>query len=107
MTIAQKKPFQKPQGQGQRFNSFDRLKDVARPRTEDDAVVRRKPQPQPEPLVFTGQLNAWYKTERNGRESRVYLVEVKKDVAYYKESAEDKHSQHMSLAKFLKFYKAV
>ena len=107
MTIAQKKPFQKPQGQGQRFNSFDRLKDVARPRAEDDAVVRRKPQPQPEPLVFTGQLNACYKTERNGRESRVYLVEVKKDVAYYKESAEDKHSQHMSLAKFLKFYKAV
>lgn len=107
MTIAHKKPFQKPQGQGQRFNSFDKLKDVARPRSEDDAVVRRKPQPQPEPLVFNGQLNAWYKTERNGRETQVFLVEVKKDVAYYKERPEDKHSQNMSLAKFLKFYKAV
>ncbi len=62
-------------------------------------------QPQPEPLVFTGALNAWYKTVRNGRESSLYLIEVRKDVAIYKDNLSDKHSQSMSLAKFMKFYK--
>ncbi|MNP89100.1 hypothetical protein D3C85_15000 [compost metagenome] len=108
MTTAQKKPFSKQQNQGQRFNSFEKLRDVVRPAYEqDDVAVRRKPQAQPEPLVFTGALNAWYKTKRNGIESSVYLVEVRKDVAIYKDQVNDKHSQSLSLAKFLKFYKAV
>lgn len=104
MTFAQKKTFGKPTGQGQRFSSFDQLRDIAA-NNRDDGVVRRKPQPQPEPIKFDGPLNAWYETERNGRKTKILLVEVKKDVAYYKERECDKHTQNISLAKFVKFYK--
>ncbi|MCY1276107.1 hypothetical protein D9M68_19360 [compost metagenome] len=70
-------------------------------------LTRRPPQPQPEPLTFTGELNAWYKTTRNGQTTQIYLIEIRKDVALYKDQPTDKHSQSISLAKFLKFYKAV
>ncbi|MNZ43797.1 hypothetical protein D3C78_614090 [compost metagenome] len=81
------------------FGSLAALREVAEP-------VRHKPQVQPEPLKFEGPLNHWYETERNGRKSQVFLLEVKKDVVTYKDKAEDKHSQTMSLAKFMKFYVA-
>lgn len=73
--------------------------------SELNVSTAKAPQPQPEPLVFTGPVNTWYKTVRNGRESRLFLIEVRKDVAIYKDDPEVKHSQSMSLAKFMKFYK--
>lgn len=70
----------------------------------DIAVTPRKPQVQPEPLKFEGKTDAWYKSVRNGRTSKIYLVEIRKDVAMYKDAPDDKHTQSMSLAKFMKFY---
>ncbi|QTH80406.1 hypothetical protein PA10_00208 [Pseudomonas phage pPa_SNUABM_DT01] len=93
-----RRPDQRPQ----RSNSFGSLSSL-RELSERQPV--RKPQVQPEPLKFEGPLNHWYETERNGRKSKVFLVEVKKDVVTYKDKVEDKHSQTMSLAKFMKFYK--
>lgn len=100
--VAYKRPS-KPQGTGQRrFSSFDKLRELA---DRDSGVIKRKPQPQPEPVVFNGPVNAWYVSERNGREIRIFLVEVKKDVVYFKDREEDKHSKNISLAKFVKYYK--
>lgn len=87
---------------GDRPRRFDSLSELENVRHE----IKRAPQPQPEPLVFTGAVNAWYKTVRNGSVSRVYLIEVKKDQAVYKNDPNDKHSQSISLAKFMKFYTA-
>lgn len=92
-------------GRGQRsdnFQSLGRLVEIVAPE-----ITRRPPQVQPEPLTFTGELNSWYKTVRNGQTTQVYLIEIRKDVALYKDQPSDKHSQSISLAKFLKFYKAV
>lgn len=109
MSQQKKRPYDRSQGNNDRFNtkaqrvkdfqSLDRLIEVNAP-----DVVRRPKQPQPEPLVFTGPLNVWYKTVRNGRETRLFLVEIRKDIAICKEKECDKHSQSMSLAKFMKFY---
>jgi hypothetical protein len=63
------------------------------------------PQPQPEPLVFEGEVNKFYSTVRNGRTTEIFLVGVKKDTVTYKNHPDDKHSSTMPLAKFLKFYK--
>ncbi|MNB61071.1 hypothetical protein D3C87_1223960 [compost metagenome] len=86
-----------PVGTG--LNSLSALRDVVQP--------ERKPQVQPEPLKFEGALNAWYKTVRNGVTSKIFLVEIRKDVALFKDKEEDKHTQSLSLAKFMKFYVAV
>lgn len=82
------------------FGSLDRLVEISKP-----DVIRRPKQEQPAPLVFEGQTGAWYKTVRNGQVSRIWLVEVKKDQAVYKNDPNDKHSLSISLAKFMKFYK--
>lgn len=82
---------------GKGLGSLSALREIAQP--------VREPQPQPEPLKFEGPLNAWYSTKRNGREMKVFLIEIRKDVAVYKDKETDKHSQSMSLAKFMKFYK--
>jgi len=62
-------------------------------------------QAQPELPAFTGKLNAFYSTVRNGQTTRIFLIEVKKDTVKYKNHPADKHSNTMPLAKFLKFYK--
>lgn len=82
------------------MKSLGRLVEIAAP-----DLTKRPPQPKPEPLVFNGDLNAWYKTVRNGTTTRIYLIEIRKDVALFKDQPSDKHSQSISLAKFLKFYK--
>jgi hypothetical protein len=67
--------------------------------------IKPAPQPQPEPLVFTGEVNKFYSTVRNGRKVSIYVTQVKKDTVTYKDKPEDKHASTMPLAKFLKFYK--
>ncbi len=67
--------------------------------------IKPAPQPQPEPLVFTGELNKFYSTTRNGQTTQIFLISVKKDTVTYKNKPEDKHANTMPLAKFLKFYK--
>ncbi|MNI72115.1 hypothetical protein D3C76_112660 [compost metagenome] len=81
------------------FGSLETLREIT--------VAPRKPQVQPEPLKFEGAVNAWYKTVRNGATHKVFLVEVKKDQVTFKDQENDKHSQSMSLAKFMKFYQPV
>lgn len=66
--------------------------------------VKPAPQPQPEPVVFTGETNKFYSSTRNGRTTTIYLVDVRKDEVRYKNHPDDKHSSTMSLAKFVKFY---
>jgi hypothetical protein len=61
-------------------------------------------QPQPAPLEFKGEVNKWYETKRNGHVTRIYLLEIKKDKAIFKDDPSDKHTQSMPLAKFIKFY---
>jgi hypothetical protein len=70
-------------------------------------LTKRPPQPQPEQLTFTGELNVWYKTVRNGQTNKILLIEIRKDTALFKDHENDKHTQNISLAKFLKFYTAV
>lgn len=70
----------------------------------EDHSFPREVQPQPEPLVFNGEVNRWYKTKRNGQIMSVFLIEVKKDEVIIKDREDDKHSRSMSLAKFIKFY---
>jgi len=55
--------------------------------------------------VFTGEVNKFYSTVRNGRKVSIYVTQVKKDTVTYKDKPEDKHASTMPLAKFLKFYK--
>jgi len=55
--------------------------------------------------VFTGELNKFYSTTRNGQTTQIFLISVKKDTVTYKNKPEDKHANTMPLAKFLKFYK--
>lgn len=80
-------------------SSLSALRDIVQP--------VRTPQVQPEPLVFKGATNAWYETVRNGVTSKIFLVEVRKDQALFKDKEDDKHTQNLSLAKFMKFYTAV
>lgn len=89
----------RPKPVGNTMSSLGALREIAQP--------ERKPQVQPEPLKFEGASNAWYKTTRNGVTSKIFLVEVRKDVALFKDKEEDKHTQSLSLAKFMKFYTAV
>lgn len=65
---------------------------------------RKQPQAQPAPLEFKGEVNKWYETKRNGHVTRIYLLEIKKDKAIFKDDPSDKHTQSMPLAKFIKFY---
>lgn len=88
----------RPKPVGNSLSSLEALRDLA--------VPERKPQVQPPPLEFEGALNAWYKTVRNGVTSKIFLVEIRKDVALFKDKEEDKHTQSLSLAKFMKFYVA-
>lgn len=78
-------------------NSLGALREIA-------AVVPKKVHVQPEPLKFEGPVNAWYSTKRNGVTHSIYLVEVRKDTVIFKDKIEDKHTQSLSLAKFMKFY---
>jgi hypothetical protein len=84
---------------GDSLNSLGALREIAQP--------ERKPQVQPAPLKFEGAVNAWYKTVRNGVTSKIYLVEIRKDQALFKGKEDDKHTQNLSLAKFMKYYVAV
>jgi hypothetical protein len=68
------------------------------------AAAPRKPQVQPAPIKFNGELNRYYETRRNGAIKKVWLVEVRKDQAIIKDNENDKHSRRMSLAEFVKFY---
>lgn len=79
-------------------NSLSALRDIVQP--------ERKPQVQPAPLKFEGELNAWYKTVRNNVTTQVFLVEIRKDTVIFKDKVEDKHTQSMSLAKFMTYYVA-
>lgn len=79
------------------INSLSQLKDLN--------IKTAPAAPQPEPLVFTGELNKWYSTSRNGRTSKIYVTQVKKSTVTYKNQLDDKHVSTMPLAKFLKFYR--
>lgn len=89
----------RPAPVGNSLASLESLRDIV--------VTERKPQVQPAPLVFTGPMNAWYKTVRNNVTTKIFLVEVRKDQAIFKDNENDKHTQNLSLAKFMKFYQAV
>lgn len=62
---------------------------------------------QPPPAVFDGKLESFYQTERGRVVTTIYLVDVRKDTVLFKDNPTDKHTQSMSLAKFVKFYKPV
>ncbi len=80
-------------------NSLSALRDLV-PR----GALESTPVEQPK---FDGVFPAWYKTVRNGITSKIYLTDIRKDTAYFKERVEDKHTSSMSVAKLIKFYKAV
>ena len=65
------------------------------------------PQPVVEPVKFEGEFPGWYKTVRNGITSKIYLTDIRKDTAYFKERVEDKHTSSMSIQKLIKFYKSI
>jgi len=82
--------------------SLSKLKDLYQ-----DKGVELPERPQPVPIVFNGPCNAWYSSVRHGKATKVWLIEVRKDTVIFKDQPTDKHSQSLSLAKFVKFYKAV
>jgi hypothetical protein len=71
---------------------------------EGQVKVTRPVQPQPAPVKFNGEINRYYETKRSGRIIKIWLVEVRKDQVIIKDNENDKHSRHMSLAEFVKFY---
>jgi hypothetical protein len=78
------------------FSDFSQL--------EGQVKVTPRPQVQPAAVKFSGECNRYYSTKRNGRIIKIWLVGVRKDQAIIKDKESDKHSRHMSLAEFVKFY---
>lgn len=78
------------------FSDFNEL--------DGQVKTTRHVQPQPAPVKFNGECNRYYETKRSGRIIKIWLVEVRKDQAIIKDKPDDKHSRHMSLAEFVKFY---
>ncbi len=83
-------------------NNLGKLKDLVK-----SSNIELPKHEQPAPIVFEGPVNTWYSSTRNSKTTKVWLVEVRKDTVIFKDQPTDKHSQSLSLAKFVKFYKQV